>query len=88
MRFGYGLGDLGMIGEHVLIFLIISGFGYALRKKWAGNIIAIVAMLLASAYIILTLTIWRGVEYPWRSSEQRAPGGVRLASAIMPPPDV
>jgi len=71
ITFGYGLGDLLMLGFIVVCTIIIYSF-YRLtlipNKKIVRNIldiILLIGILLFIIYLILSITVWRGVEKPW-----------------------
>lgn len=72
LSFGLGLGDLGMLIISLVILILIGSFVFFKRrftekiKSW--NWIISVVILLIVIYLILSLSLWRGVEYPWNGN--------------------
>ena len=69
IAFGFGLGD---IVYHGLVYLgfIIYGIYFFVKKENPQKIdlrFPIISLLFC-AYLILTMTIWRGSEYRWDGS--------------------
>jgi hypothetical protein len=69
LTFGLGLGDLVMLGA-LLFCLIITIFGiyykryFVTKLKYWNNLI-IVFEVLSMLYFLLSMSVWRGSEYPW-----------------------
>jgi hypothetical protein len=69
LTFGLGLGDLVMLGA-LLFCLIITILGISYRwyfvsklKYW--NNLIMVFEVLSILYFLLSMSLWRGSEYPW-----------------------
>jgi hypothetical protein len=67
--FGSGLGDILFHGL-IHIGLIIYGIYLILKKEKQQNISLIFPILsiVFCGYLILSMTIWRGVEYRWNGN--------------------
>jgi hypothetical protein len=72
LSFGLGLGDLGIIIITIIV-LILGGFLVYFKtnistfiSQW--NLIASILLLLFIIYLVLSLTVLRGVENPWKGN--------------------
>ena len=64
LTFGYGIGDWGFVFLYSCLFILqILVSRYGLREdKWFG-ILTILGVLII-VFLLLSLTVWRGGEYP------------------------
>ena len=65
LTFGVGLGDLFYLVLIIISDIFIIGYYFIRHKKpkWEKYIIIIFTLFLF--FMLLNLTIWRGLEYPW-----------------------
>ncbi len=70
MTFGLGLGDLGMLLMLLPLNIIVLLVNFLSKKfqklRYYLNSLNVLIIKLSIIYYLLSLTIWRGVERPWR----------------------
>ena len=72
VTFGYGLGDLYPFGVSIIFYVINCTYYFCNHKYFDEHInLAVLNLLLllgTIVYILLNVTIYRGVEYPWNGN--------------------
>lgn len=67
VTFGHGLGDVFALLLHVIVYLLVGGLAWLVRQA-PGPVYALVVlvMLFHLGLLGLQLTVYRGLEYPWK----------------------
>ena len=70
LSFGFGLGDI-LYSCEVLILVIIDIFiliKVLIKRNHKNQIVGLVIYLLVTIYILMQITILRGIENPWKGN--------------------